>query len=340
MGQHLDDVARLAGVLHRLVDEGHSVLVVEHHPHLLAACDWLVELGPGGGPEGGRVIAAGTPETVAAGNTPTAPYLREILEAQDDDLGRPVAGRSFALPAPAACCANCWAASDDDPEVRELLRLREADPLVGALLDLQEPDGSWTRIDLHSRVDRLRATSLALARLGYLGFGPGDDGCGAAPSPSLPWQRADGSWPLPESHEETEEGGAIRSSPCRRACPCAAWPPAATPRTRAPSGPTSGCWRSACRMAPGRRASPRATWAMWQAIAGWRTRAGAAAPTPPAPWSAWPTIPRVATSPEARRALDLLLGRETHEQHTLGYEVARLIGVEPARGLSHLLCAL
>ncbi len=47
VGQHLEDVERLAGVLQRLVAGGHSVLVVEHHPHLLAACDWLVELGPG-----------------------------------------------------------------------------------------------------------------------------------------------------------------------------------------------------------------------------------------------------------------------------------------------------
>ena len=62
VGQHLSDVARLVGVLKRLVEAGHSVLVIEHHPHLLAACDWLVELGPGGGPEGGRVIAAGTPD--------------------------------------------------------------------------------------------------------------------------------------------------------------------------------------------------------------------------------------------------------------------------------------
>ena len=79
VGQHLEDVARLIGVLHRLVDERGTVFVVEHHPHLLAACDWLVELGPVGGPLGGHVIASGTPETLAAGNTPTAPYLREVL---------------------------------------------------------------------------------------------------------------------------------------------------------------------------------------------------------------------------------------------------------------------
>jgi excinuclease ABC subunit A len=55
--------------------------VIEHHPHVLAACDWLIELGPGGGPDGGRVIAAGPPEVVAAGDTPTGPYLRSLLEA-------------------------------------------------------------------------------------------------------------------------------------------------------------------------------------------------------------------------------------------------------------------
>jgi excinuclease ABC subunit A len=82
VGQHLEDVARLIGVLHRLVDDGHTVLVVEHHPHLLASCDWLIELGPGGGPGGGRVIASGTPETLADGNTPSAPYLREVLEGK------------------------------------------------------------------------------------------------------------------------------------------------------------------------------------------------------------------------------------------------------------------
>ena len=80
IGQHLEDVSRLVRVLLGLVEAGGSVLVVEHHPHLLAACDWLIELGPGGGPEGGHVIATGTPEDLAGGTTPIAPYLRAILE--------------------------------------------------------------------------------------------------------------------------------------------------------------------------------------------------------------------------------------------------------------------
>jgi excinuclease ABC subunit A len=79
LGQHLEDVARLAGVLRRLVNEGGSVILVEHHAHLLACCDWLVELGPTGGPQGGYLVAEGTPEELAAGDSPTAPYLRGIL---------------------------------------------------------------------------------------------------------------------------------------------------------------------------------------------------------------------------------------------------------------------
>jgi excinuclease ABC subunit A len=79
LGLHASDILRLEAVLDGLVEAGNSVLVVEHDPALLAWCDALVELGPGGGPNGGRVIATGTPDEVARLDTPTAPYLREAL---------------------------------------------------------------------------------------------------------------------------------------------------------------------------------------------------------------------------------------------------------------------
>jgi excinuclease ABC subunit A len=79
VGQHLEDVARLVDVLHSLVEAGGSVVVIEHHPHVLAACDWLIELGPGGGPEGGGVIGEGTPEILARGDTPSAKYLSPVV---------------------------------------------------------------------------------------------------------------------------------------------------------------------------------------------------------------------------------------------------------------------
>ena len=76
----MEDVARLINVLNQLVDLGHTVVVVEHHPLVLAACDWLIEFGPKGGPGGGIVIATGVPEEVVKTDTPTAPYLRDVLE--------------------------------------------------------------------------------------------------------------------------------------------------------------------------------------------------------------------------------------------------------------------
>ena len=78
-GLHFEDVRRLLGVLQRLVDTGNTVLVIEHQPDVLAQCDWLIELGPGAGPHGGRVIAEGRPEVLAGGETPTAPFLHRVL---------------------------------------------------------------------------------------------------------------------------------------------------------------------------------------------------------------------------------------------------------------------
>ena len=65
-GLHVDDVSRLARVLQQLVDAGNSVLVIEHNLDVLKTADYLIDLGPEGGDKGGEVVAAGTPEQVAA----------------------------------------------------------------------------------------------------------------------------------------------------------------------------------------------------------------------------------------------------------------------------------
>ena len=77
LGQHMEDVERLKGVLHRLVDGGNTVIVVEHHPGVLVSCDWVIELGPEGGPEGGKVIAEGPPGEIR--DTPTTPYIAKEM---------------------------------------------------------------------------------------------------------------------------------------------------------------------------------------------------------------------------------------------------------------------
>ncbi|AGY92312.1 hypothetical protein SPICUR_06740 [Spiribacter curvatus] len=69
VGLHIADVERLLGVLHRLVDAGHSVVVIEHNLDVLAEADWLIDLGPEGGDGGGRIVAQGTPEQVCRNRT-------------------------------------------------------------------------------------------------------------------------------------------------------------------------------------------------------------------------------------------------------------------------------
>lgn len=80
IGLHAHDVSLLIGALHRLVDEGGTVLVVEHHLDIIAEADYLLDLGPGAGEDGGRLVSSGTPETVSRHKTSrTAPFLREVL---------------------------------------------------------------------------------------------------------------------------------------------------------------------------------------------------------------------------------------------------------------------
>jgi len=78
-GLHPVDVLKLIEALNALVDRGHSLIVIEHSPDVMLCADWIIDLGPGAGDEGGRLVAQGTPEDVAKSGTPTGQVLAKAL---------------------------------------------------------------------------------------------------------------------------------------------------------------------------------------------------------------------------------------------------------------------
>ncbi|MFV1599923.1 MULTISPECIES: excinuclease ABC subunit UvrA [unclassified Phaeobacter] len=82
-GLHFEDVRKLLEVLHELVDQGNSVVVIEHNLDVIKTADWIIDIGPEGGDGGGQIVAAGTPEEVAATEgSHTGHYLKDILKAR------------------------------------------------------------------------------------------------------------------------------------------------------------------------------------------------------------------------------------------------------------------
>jgi excinuclease ABC subunit A len=94
-GLHFDDVRKLLEVLHQLVDQGNTVVVIEHNLEVIKTADWIVDLGPGGGIRGGEIVATGTPEDVAANKASyTGHYLKPLLGKSAARVAVAVAAKS------------------------------------------------------------------------------------------------------------------------------------------------------------------------------------------------------------------------------------------------------
>jgi len=80
-GLHFHDIQKLITAFNSLIERGHSIVVIEHHPDIIKVADWIIDMGPEGGRDGGRVVFAGTPEDLlGCDESYTARFLKEKLE--------------------------------------------------------------------------------------------------------------------------------------------------------------------------------------------------------------------------------------------------------------------
>jgi hypothetical protein len=220
----------------------------------------------------------------------------------------------------------------DEEEVEELRSLVPEDPLVLGIEALQSDDGAWRDDGLLLPGGPLRATSVALARLGFLGLGPEHTAVRKGVEFLFSVQDEDGSWLLPGAELGRSEAEGYSMVPLQTALPLGGV--------------------AACGYAQDERAERAYEWLLSKRLPDGAWPSGIAAGNygrvagyrrlPHSRWGCRSNTtgvlrclsyhPERRSGPAAKRALDLLLGRETREKHTLGFEVARAIGAEPARG--------
>jgi hypothetical protein len=222
----------------------------------------------------------------------------------------------------------------DDAEVTELVPLREKDPLIASLLAAQRPDGSWEADGRMWQGSPLRATALALMRLGYVGLEPDRGAVCKAVEYVFSQQRDDGAWDIPGSGGDDADPEGYDMIPLQTAIPLRGI--AAAGWAQDPRAERAYEWLLAQRLDDG--AWPTGTAAgVYGYVAGYRrlahSRWGCRSNTTGAVLCL-AHHPRRRNGPAARRALDLLLGRETRETRPVGFEVARVLGAEPVRGLT------
>jgi excinuclease ABC subunit A len=82
-GLHLDDISKLIFCFNRLVGHGHTVIIIEHNLHVISTCDWVIDLGPEAGADGGKVVAEGMPKQIAKKNTHTSLALKKFYEEEE-----------------------------------------------------------------------------------------------------------------------------------------------------------------------------------------------------------------------------------------------------------------
>ena len=88
-GLHIDDIRKLAGVLDRLIDAGHTLVLIEHNLDVIKLADWVIDLGPEAGAEGGEVVAMGRPEDIARNpRSLTGQWLAPLLSSRSELRGQ------------------------------------------------------------------------------------------------------------------------------------------------------------------------------------------------------------------------------------------------------------